>query len=156
MGASDLYRSWPAVSHISNLMVVFSSRARVCVKNAAPMVDSRYSSNWSCLRSLLSFPVLYLKCCCCCSVFPDRFILLTLTNRDTSEVWCGSISVCLFFLLYQEKNDALLKYHQMTICERTLPTADSPSYRSRSAYLPPNIKYLLTKIICLPSNTSLN
>lgn len=47
MGASDLYRSWPAVSQISNLTVVFSSRDMVWVRKAAPMVDSRYESNWS-------------------------------------------------------------------------------------------------------------
>lgn len=47
MGASDLYRSWPAVSQISNLTVVVSSREIVWVKNAAPMVDSRKESNWS-------------------------------------------------------------------------------------------------------------
>lgn len=45
MGASDLYRSWPAVSHISNLTVVLSSREMVCVRKAAPMVDSLYESN---------------------------------------------------------------------------------------------------------------
>jgi hypothetical protein len=45
MGASDLYRSWPAVSQISNLTVVFSSSEMVCVRKAAPMVDSLYESN---------------------------------------------------------------------------------------------------------------
>lgn len=47
MGARDLYRSCPAVSQISNLTVVFSSREMVCVRKAAPMVDSLYESNWS-------------------------------------------------------------------------------------------------------------
>lgn len=47
MGARDLYRSCPAVSQISNLTVVFSSREMVCVRKAAPIVDSLYESNWS-------------------------------------------------------------------------------------------------------------
>jgi len=34
MGANDRYRSWPAVSQISNLTVA-STRATVWVKNAA-------------------------------------------------------------------------------------------------------------------------
>jgi hypothetical protein len=41
-----LYLSCPAVSHISNLTVVFSSSDIVCVKKAAPIVLSLYESNW--------------------------------------------------------------------------------------------------------------
>ena len=45
IGARLWYRSWPAVSQISNLTVV-SSKHTVCVKKAAPIVDSWYS--WKC------------------------------------------------------------------------------------------------------------
>ena len=41
----DNFPPCPAVSHISNLTVV-SSRQSVCVRKAAPMVDSWNSWNW--------------------------------------------------------------------------------------------------------------
>lgn len=39
MGAREWKRSWPAVSHISNL-ITLSSNLHFCVKNAAPIVGS--------------------------------------------------------------------------------------------------------------------